>query len=375
MANLLDFLQGASNSAASNVSAPVDGLAWLLRKAGLPIPSNPMLGSDWMAQQGFTAEPQNKNMGLLGEAFGGIAPIVAAAKAPQIAKGLLQAGDNLAAQPTMSKQAGKVFVYPQDKALAKAQANAAKPVSDGGLGLGANNTPLERAKAMGFGDDVFHGTNKEFSAFDLSAARGKTHGTGAFFTDNPHVASTYSGGIDGGAVIPAKLNVGSPVVVDAKGSNWNWLGKNTKVIAPKATVSDLDGDALMADLFGKSESSLITKKPFSKTLGKLWPDEFRFSDAASTDDLARWANKEGYDSIAFNQVRDRGPTGVFANAESALPSKNTVIFNPDRARSRFAAFDPARRKEADLLGHADPELLKLMAAGLLGYGGYNAMKE
>lgn len=36
MSGLLDFLQGASNSAASNVSAPVDGIAWLLRKAGLP---------------------------------------------------------------------------------------------------------------------------------------------------------------------------------------------------------------------------------------------------------------------------------------------------------------------------------------------------
>ena len=64
MNGLLDFLQGASNSAASNVSAPVDGLAWLLRKAGLPIHSNPIGGSDWMAQKGFTAEPKNKNLGL-----------------------------------------------------------------------------------------------------------------------------------------------------------------------------------------------------------------------------------------------------------------------------------------------------------------------
>ena len=31
-----DVAQGASNSIAGNVSAPVDGLAWLLRKAGIP---------------------------------------------------------------------------------------------------------------------------------------------------------------------------------------------------------------------------------------------------------------------------------------------------------------------------------------------------
>jgi hypothetical protein len=108
MNGLLDFLQGASNSAASNVSAPIDGINWLLRKAGLPVSEAPLLGSDWMAQQGLTREPQNRNMGLLGDAIGGIAPIVAAAKAPQIAKGLLQMGENAAIPQTLSSQAGMI---------------------------------------------------------------------------------------------------------------------------------------------------------------------------------------------------------------------------------------------------------------------------
>lgn len=108
MAGLLDFLQGASNSAASNVSAPVDGLAWLLRKAGLPIPDAPMGGSDWMAGKGLTAQPQNRNMGLLGEAIGGVAPMLAAAKAPQIARGLLQMGENAAIPQTLNRQAGVI---------------------------------------------------------------------------------------------------------------------------------------------------------------------------------------------------------------------------------------------------------------------------
>lgn len=373
MAGLLDFLQGASNSAASNVSAPVDGIAWLLRKAGLPIPDAPMGGSDWMAQKGLTRVPENRNMGLLGEAIGGIAPIVAAAKAPQIAQSLIKAGENIAAPRAMNLQAGKVFVYPQDKALATAQANAAKPISEGGLGLGPNNTAIERAKALGYSENAFHGTNTDFPAFKTNAGKGKTQGTGAFFTENPSVASTYTSGIDGGNVMPTMLRVDTPVVVDAKGANWNYLGKNTKVSAPKLQVADKEGDALMAELFGDSASSMIEKKAFSKSLGKLWPDEFRFNDAASTDDLARWANKEGYGSMVFNAVKDRGPTGTFANAESALPSKNTVIFNPANIRSRFAAFDPARRNEADLLGRADPRLLALIGGG--GLLGYNAMKD
>ena len=44
-----------------------------------------------------------------------------------------------------------------------------------------------------------------------------------------------------------------------------------------------------------------------------------------------------------------------------------VIQNPANVRSRFAAFDPARVNENDLLGRADPRLLGLM--GVLGTGG------
>ena len=73
MANaLLDFLQGASNGVASNVSAPVDGLAWLLRKAGLGnvVGDTPVGGSDWMAQKGLTRQPANALVGGSGEFMG-----------------------------------------------------------------------------------------------------------------------------------------------------------------------------------------------------------------------------------------------------------------------------------------------------------------
>ena len=129
---LLDFLQGASNSAASTVSAPVDGLAWLLRKAGAKVGDNPIGGSDWMRAQGLTQEPQNKLMGLLGEAAGGVAPMVAGAYAPQIAKGLLGMADNLAAPQVLRKESG-MFIGPSAKtwdatAASKAQQMAAKGV-------------------------------------------------------------------------------------------------------------------------------------------------------------------------------------------------------------------------------------------------------
>ena len=76
---------GASNSAASTVAAPVDGI-----DLGTPI-----MGSGWMAQKGPTAQPQNHAAGLAGEAVGGVAPLLAAAKATNIIEGLLAIGNRV----------------------------------------------------------------------------------------------------------------------------------------------------------------------------------------------------------------------------------------------------------------------------------------
>jgi hypothetical protein len=102
VSDVRNFFQGASNSAASSVGVPVDAIAWLLRKAGAGglIGNAPVGGSDWLRQKGLTAEAPGL-AGLLGESVGGVAPMLAAAKAPQIAGGLLQAGDNLTNAPRM----------------------------------------------------------------------------------------------------------------------------------------------------------------------------------------------------------------------------------------------------------------------------------
>ena len=116
LAGLLDYgrdvAQGASNAIAGNVSVPVDGLAWLLRKAGVPMPSNPMGGSDWMTQRGLTPQPQNRLAGLWGEAVGMSGPMVAAAKAARLARGLLNsaptATNTVAKNYQSSRLTGKI---------------------------------------------------------------------------------------------------------------------------------------------------------------------------------------------------------------------------------------------------------------------------
>ena len=60
MAGLLDFLQGASNAAASNISGPVDLFGMGLRGIGVPVPQNAFLGSQWMRERGLTRDPENR---------------------------------------------------------------------------------------------------------------------------------------------------------------------------------------------------------------------------------------------------------------------------------------------------------------------------
>jgi hypothetical protein len=151
MSGLLDILQGASNAAASNVSGPVDGLTWLLRKAGVRL-REPVGGSEWMAKQGLTAQPQSQTMGLLGEALGMSAPIAAAAKAPQIARGLLKVGENAAVPRAMNPQKGAI---------------------------------------------VYHGSPHKFDAFDSSkigtGEGAQAYGHGLYFAESDDVAKSYSG--------------------------------------------------------------------------------------------------------------------------------------------------------------------------------------
>jgi hypothetical protein len=124
---LLDLLQGASNAAASNLSVPVDGIAWLLRKAGVPV-NNPVGGSDWMAQRGLIAEPKNKTLGLLGESLGSVAPIISTAKAPNIANGLLRMMENASSPQTLSRQAGVIEFPPTFTRLQRS--DAIKSIAD-----------------------------------------------------------------------------------------------------------------------------------------------------------------------------------------------------------------------------------------------------
>ncbi len=76
---LRDTAQSASNTVAENASIPVDAIAYALRKAGLDI-QDPVMGSQWMDEQGLTAPVQQGLPKMAGEFLGNAIPAVGFAK-------------------------------------------------------------------------------------------------------------------------------------------------------------------------------------------------------------------------------------------------------------------------------------------------------
>ena len=152
------FAQGASNGVAGSLTGPVDGLAWLLRKAGVPVPEAPMGGSDWMRNVGLMQEPKERIAGLLGEGIGLALPTVIAGKAPQIAGGLLQMERNAMAPRTLNPQTGAI---------------------------------------------VWHGSPHKFDKFDSSkigtGEGAQAYGHGLYLAESPDVAKMYATGNQGRA--------------------------------------------------------------------------------------------------------------------------------------------------------------------------------
>ena len=77
-----------------------------------------------------------------------------------------------------------------------------------------------------------------------------------------------------------------------------------------SSVVDKETNDLLTQLGVESNNNPVVKKGFSKTLKKMFPDEFLFDDYFSTDDLARFARNQGYGSAKFNDIVDIGSSGM-----------------------------------------------------------------
>ena len=194
-------------------------------------------------------------------------------------------------------------VAPQDEALRLAQQRAALPVEQHGLGLPADNTPQQRAAAMGAEFGWGHGSNNpDITTFKPSKTGAQ--GPGIYATNYLPETNMYSSLKDTG-------NTSYPLAVfkdEALISKLNNPYDELKVAAD---------DELISELFKRNKSAIITNQ-------EPTPD---------------WLLKQGVSEYPERQ--------------------HYVSVNPDNFRSRFAAFDPWRRNSAlaASLGVAAPDLL------------------
>ena len=209
--------------------------------------------------------------------------------------------------------------YPQAEAMRLAQQRAALPVEQGGLGLPATNTAMDRAKAMG-GKDMVH-----FS---------RTGGDYAILDSGQYAIAPFDA---------VGTHVGTPQAAMDRFRNTTATTDQIKGVTYPVTIL---GDRPMMNQngmpWGEDDLNAFLRQQGGHNIhgGKMTYQEMN----------ARLRKKlfedQGYTSIPYyNEVEGKGSV--------------SYIVPPENIRSRFAAFDPFRRTAATAaaMGVAAPDLL------------------
>lgn len=355
-----------------------------------------MLGVDLVGSAIPLAGPAMKGAKVLGQHA-----------APQLAQAL----ENYAfktgmALPMVERQAGRTFAAPQDEALRLAQQRAALPVSQGGLGLPKNNTAEQRATALGFLDDSYHGSTYDVRRFDPRKASTESYaGQGFYSTLSPEDASINYASVFGPDV-KAKINR----MMDMGEKDWRRIYRKLEdeTLSPEQQRVLL-GHSINADNLGvvypvktRSSKSIHIDEPevnpptvgpferYDEALDQYFdtPHTKKFDEALNefgdlggdTNAIREAVVELGGDSpinaselyliiekvasksgglmddsgelvssgvAAGNFMKHFGVdeirhTPKFKNQQLNIGGEHIISFDPDNVRSRFAAFDPWR---------------------------------
>jgi hypothetical protein len=253
--------------------------------------------------------------------------------------------------------------YPQQSALDLAQQRAALPVEQGGLGLLANNTAMDRAKAMGFETSALHGSGTpDINAFDpnlVGTKAGNAFDNYMWFTSSPESASGYALNTNQFALIPdvKALNnqinqIGKDISSAYTNKNMDKVGDLRKELSVlMKQKSDIYKDFEM----GKYISEGSTTYPVLLKSNEFMPYEANNQNWMKANRPAiEESQSRGFQGVEIKNVKDNPNPSI-----GSVISNTYATENPDLIRSRFAAFDPFRKDvaTATAMGVAAPDLL------------------
>jgi hypothetical protein len=176
------------------------------------------------------------------------------------------------------------------------------------LGLPENNTAADRATAMGFGDDVYHGRYSDYNEIDPSKS--------FYTTTDPEYASIYTN--------PNASSMGGKTSADFKDVKPNVMPlriQNSKMLDTRTT----EGNRVFEDeFFGK--------------YGNMTPlTERNLPDWTDAEDFGYMfdSKKMPYKGVMIDEKSTIGANGELVNR-----GVSTRVFDPSTVRSKFAHFNP-----------------------------------
>jgi hypothetical protein len=310
---------------------------------------------------------------------------------------------------------------PQDEALRLAQLRAALPPSQGGLGLPENNTPMQRAAAMGFVKDTYHGALRNIKRLDPRKGSTESHaGQGVYSTDSPNDASqNYASAY--GPDVYGKINRS----MNEQEKEWKRIRNRLwdESLTPRqqeillSNTLNADNIGVVYPLKVRSNKSIHLDRPeenpamvgpfvqydeaadrwtetphyptferaldeYSKRGGETNPIRdfaYDYEGEIPARDLFNAIKKRENEDYLYDPytgelisggvgaadflkhfgIDEVRHTPQFNNRDLNIANEHIISLNPDNVRSRFAAFDPFRKDAATAaaFGVAAPDLL------------------
>ena len=222
--------------------------------------------------------------------------------------------------PQMQERINPSVSYPQQEALDTAQRNAALPVEKGGLGLPKDNTPEMRAEAMGAIDAV-HFSRRGGDYTELDSGK---FAIAPFDAVGTHVGTPQAAMERFQNTVGYKVNNPNYALDELTGSSYP-----VKVLGDKPLLNQ-NGMP-----WGEDDLNTFLRKTGGHNYSDINGGKLTYQDL-NADLRKKLFDEQGYTSIPyFNEVEGKGSV--------------SYIVPPKNIRSQFAAFDPMRRDETDIL--------------------------